>query len=187
MYIGLGAIGLTAGKVGAAATGVAFSVPLSSAKYTISPGTVATVNAANASLENVKADTARTVGSFTMTPTIVSGACVIGAAATSVDATVADWPGDYNFSAGYQSNGNIWLGVGGAAQSQAVVATYTTGDVIKPVIVANKLCFQKNGVDVYGNSSTGVGGIDVSTWGQIRPVAALSAQGSSLSANYSGW
>jgi hypothetical protein len=165
-----------------------WSSGISSTKYTISPGTVATVNAANASLENVKAGTARTSGSYACTPTnLGAGTSVIGIAASSADATINDWPGDYNLSASYQANGSIWLGSGGTATLQGTVATYTNSDVITPVVVSSKLCFKKNGTDVYGNSTTGVGGIDVSTWGSLRPVCAASASGAVFTADFTSW
>jgi hypothetical protein len=165
--------------------GTVWSNAISSSLYTISSGTTATTNAANSSLANVKASVSRTSGSYTATPTFTSGAVVIGFAGTAQDATVNDWPGDYAQSASYQQNGSIW---GPNGTLVTTVSSYSSGDVIKAVLVAGKVCFQKNGTDVYGNSSTGAGStIDASGWGNVRPVCSASASGTAIAADFTNW
>jgi hypothetical protein len=166
--------------------GIVWSPSLSSTLYDISGGGLtATTNASNPLTAPVKATTAKSAnGSFTVTPTFASGSCLVGFDATSNDGVTNDWPGDHTNSVGYYSGGLILANNGSTV---ATIATFASGDVIKAVLVAGKVCFQKNGVDVYGNSTTGVGGYDVSAWGNVRPAAAVSLSGASVTGNFTGW
>jgi hypothetical protein len=165
--------------------GTVWSGGLSSIKYSLSGGTTATAAASNPSLECVKASVSRTSGSYKVTVQLAGGTAVVGVCATSQDAVTNDWPGEIANSVSIQANGNI-LSAGGSLVGTAS-SGFTSGDVVEAVIVAGKFCVKKNGVDIFGSSSTGGGGYDVSTWGALRPCCAANNSGASFAADFTGW